>query len=256
MNTTVLIRRGAKPLGPAAVRSGVAAALLLLAAAAPAPGQGGNPNPGVAPPNSQPHGKTYGEWGAEWSQWLVGIPAAMNPALDATGEFGDVDQSGPVWFLAGTLSGSAERTLTVPAGKALFFPLVSYLSWDTDDLEAAKDLAESLGLDPDDLTTEELIRLYANANVDPGAELTLVIDGVALRDLRQYRADSPSFDILDTDLIDDFGLPISQPNLAVAAGYWIMLAPLPAGRHTIHFIAEEFDGSIVVDVTYHLTVGP
>src|SRR5262245_66409906 len=104
----------------------------------------------------------------------------MNPDLDSAGEFGAVDQSGPVWFLTGTFGGSAERTLTVPAGKALFFPRASYLSWDTADLEAAQDLAESWGLDPDDLTTEELIRLYANANIDRDAQLTLLLDGVAL----------------------------------------------------------------------------
>src|SRR5436853_3928133 len=29
----------------------------------------GNPNPGVLPPNSAPHGKTYAEWSAAWFKW-------------------------------------------------------------------------------------------------------------------------------------------------------------------------------------------
>ena len=71
-------------------------------------------------------------------------------------------------------------------------------------------------------------------------------------------AESSAFLIEDTDLADDLGVPIAEDNLAVAAGYWIMLAPLPVGEHTIHFTASVDNplfGQFEVDVTYHLTVG-
>ncbi len=49
----------------------------------------------------------------------------MNPVEDNTGKFCGLGQSGPVWFLAGTFGGTVERTCTIPAGKALFYPLVN-----------------------------------------------------------------------------------------------------------------------------------
>jgi hypothetical protein len=210
-----------------------------------------NDNPGILPVGAKLYGKTYGEWAAEWSQWLIGIPAESNPALDTTGGFADVDQSGPVWFLAGTFGGSAQRTVTVPAGKWLFFPLDTYISWAPGDLGAAAFVAETFyGLDPDDLTAEQLIRLYASFNLVALVDLSCTIDGVQVQHLEQYRASSPAFRITDADLLDDFGIPPSDyADFAVSDGYWIMLAPPRRGQHTIHFTAGSF-----LDVTYYLTV--
>jgi hypothetical protein len=47
--------------------------------------------------------------------------------------------------------------------------------------------------------------------------------------------------------------------VAVADGYWIMLAPLPIGEHTIRFkgaVDNDILGGFVVDVTYFITVAP
>jgi hypothetical protein len=44
----------------------------------------------------------------------------------------------------------------------------------------------------------------------------------------------------------------------VADGYWIFLAPLPAGEHEIHLYMEFTEGEWAGnshDVTYHLTIG-
>src|SRR2546423_6015845 len=76
----------------------------------------------IFPINSRPYGKSYGAWAASWWQWAFSIPEAYNPVTDTTGAFAGVGQSGPVWFVAGTFGGSAERTFTVPAGKGLFLP--------------------------------------------------------------------------------------------------------------------------------------
>ena len=81
--------------------------------------------PRVAPPQSQPYGASYGEWGAAWWQWALAQPASANPLFDSTGEYCGAGQSGQVWFLAGTFGGSAERTCTVPAGRALLLPVLN-----------------------------------------------------------------------------------------------------------------------------------
>src|SRR5262245_47401786 len=86
----------------------------------------GDPNPGVAPPTASPHGKTYGEWAAEHSRWLWPIPLGVNPGRDLDGSQCAINQDGPVWFLAGTFGGSVSRNCTIPAGKAIFFPLDAY----------------------------------------------------------------------------------------------------------------------------------
>ena len=90
------------------------------------------PKPEVFPRDSVAYGRTYGEWSAAWWQWSLAIPVANHPLFDKGGC--NVGQSGPVWFLGGKVcstgdptcdSSSATRTCTVPAGKALFFPLLN-----------------------------------------------------------------------------------------------------------------------------------
>jgi len=220
----------------------------------------GNPNPGVAPPNSTPGDMTYGEWGGAWWSWALGIPAASNPVIDETGEFGDVDQQGSVWFLAGTFGATAERTLSVPTGKKLFFPIINSVWWAPDDVEFAAMIAEDvLGLDPEEFTDKELIELMAVLQVTfDTLQMHCTVDGVEITNLEDYFAVSPPFPIIDTDLLDDWEVPISQPNCAIAAGYWLMLNPLKKGEHTIHFSADGQGNPVfadfALDVTYHLTV--
>jgi hypothetical protein len=60
-------------------------ASVLLTSLEAGPGLAQNRNPGVLPPNSAPHGLTYGEWSARWVKWAVEPPPAKNPLLDTTG---------------------------------------------------------------------------------------------------------------------------------------------------------------------------
>ena len=56
----------------------------------------------------------------------------MNPLTDQTGQFGAVNQPiGNVWFLAGNGGGATVRTVTIPAGKALFFPVANVFDVET-----------------------------------------------------------------------------------------------------------------------------
>jgi hypothetical protein len=219
-----------------------------------------NDNPGILPPQSKPYGMTYGAWGAQWWKWVIGIPAAENPAYsDETGEFGNVDQAGPVWFLAGNGGGTTVRTLDVPAGKALFFPILTTF-WgcpSPDERAFLEATAIALGMDPDDVAALKdvpLERLVIGAQMDSVASMSCTIDGVAVQHLKLYRAPSPVFTLTDLDLVGGGGLC----GDAVADGYWLMVAPLSAGEHTIHFSgaipADAPLGSFELDVTYHLTV--
>jgi hypothetical protein len=61
--------------------------------------QQGNPNPGVLPPNSRPHGQTYGEWSAAWWKWALEKSVVESPLLDTTGANCAIGQPRSVWFL-------------------------------------------------------------------------------------------------------------------------------------------------------------
>ncbi len=53
-----------------------------------------------------------------------------------------------------------------------------------------------------------------------------------------------------------YGLPGGTYGPCVADGIYLMVAPLSAGQHTIHFAAESFwfGDPWAIDVTYELTV--
>jgi hypothetical protein len=85
------------------------------------------------------------------------------------------------------------------------------------------------------------------------------VDGVSVNNLQGdllnnvYRALSPEFDlVLGADNI--FGAPAGTYSPGAGDGVYLMLAPLSAGRHTIHFHADIIAGG-QIDATYILTVG-
>ena len=237
----------------------VALVLALLLAAPVFAKKGNRGNPRVLPPHSSAYGMTYGDWGATWWQWALAIPAATNPLNDEFGDYAAEGQSGPVWFLGGTVNftpvpgedyayeGVAERTCSVPAGKALFFPIVN--------VEAST--AEGNGETVEELTT--LCDFY----VTHTTELSMAIDGRALVSLFAYRGTSGGYPLWWPDDDALFGLPpLDEPTLSVSDGYWMFLPPLPPGPHELHWAgkqefslaADGFDAIFSQDITYHLTV--
>ena|SRR6266851_4713522 len=82
-----------------------------------------NPNPGVLPPNSHPHGLMYGEWSARWWQYAVSVPG-----VDGKDVFDGcpAEPSGHVWFLEGTTAvPPPTRSCTVPSGRMILFPIIN-----------------------------------------------------------------------------------------------------------------------------------
>jgi hypothetical protein len=212
--------------------------------------QARNLNPGVLPPNSHAFGNSYGGWSAAWWQYVESQPVSSNPLLDSTGAGCREAQSGHVFFLVGAnSSGSVTRDqCTVPAGKALFFPLVNAF-----DFEPAK---TPLG------TWEELEGAFG-----PFFTLRASIDGVAVANLdpatTPYRAcagpvarcSAPSFSVfLPAENL--FGVPEGTYEPTVADGFYLLLAPLSPGSHTITFGGTGLflGGPFSQDITYHLVV--
>ncbi len=227
-------------------RSLGAALLVSLLSATPASVFAGNPNPGILPINSQPHGNSYGSWAAAWWQWALGIPEAQNPLLDTTGQYAGVNQNGPVFFLAGTIQGSAERNVTIPAGKSIFMPVHNWIFG-----------AGVFDCDPTvpgvtcDVPT---LREKAAAATTSVQSMEVTIDGVAVQKLQSYRAMSPDTFSVNFPVGAVFGIPAGTLSPHVADGYWLMLTPLTPGSHTIHVHVTNPDYGIEQDILDHITV--
>ena len=205
--------------------------------------EGSNISERVYPINSKPYGLTYGEWSAKWWQWLTSIPTKDNPSVDETGAKCAVGQKEPnLWFLSGTGGGEVTRACSIPAGKAIFFPVLN---------------VECDYLSPD-LKTESDLRKCAKDDQDKATNLQATVDGVAIPDLKSYRVQSPLFNMtLPKD--NAMGYPQGTTQ-AVSDGFWIILKPLPAGEHQIHFSGSLVDFTatgplnFVSDAKYDITV--
>jgi len=198
------------------------------------------------PRNSHAFGEGYSELTADWLEWVLAIPTAANPLLDLNGASAAVGQSGKVWFLVGnTTGGATTRTVIVPAGKALFFPIVNYFWVNTPEFgDAAWSPAQ-----------EAFVRQQIAAVVDTAYNLFLEIDGQPVPNVAGLRV-SGAVGACTLPADNIFGVPLAPgPHECVADGYWALLPPLPNGHHTIRFGGMFNNGSgFSLDVRYHITV--
>jgi hypothetical protein len=176
----------------------------------------------------------------------MSIPVPSNPILDEDGSYAAIGQSGPVWYLAGTWGGEATRTIAVPNGKALFFPVANYFWVNTPEFGDAPWSPEQ----------EAYVRSVLAELVDTGQNLALEIDGRPVPNVYELLRASST---VGTCMLPDDNLYGALPGMheCVADGFWALLPPMSTGMHTIHFHGE-FGAApgFFVDVTYHITVGP
>ncbi len=177
-------------------------------------------------------GVGLGEWTARWWRWASAQSVA--PYLDRDGRLCEIGQQGPVWFLAGT-DGTFKphRTCVMPEGKHLLVPVINMVYW---------------GPRGRDVPCREL-QAGAALNNDRLAGAIVVLDG---RTLGRLRLRSDGCFRMDPDN--------PRSRLGAADGYWLMLKPLPHGRHTLVVSAsygESGDkyGGMRQDFEYVLDVG-
>lgn len=240
------------------------ALMAVLVGAQPAQAQG-NTNPGVLPPDQKWYGLTYGEWSAKWYQWIYAIPAPNNPWLDTTGQHAKVGQNERVFFLAGVVCGlsspqsmctgegaTVTRDVTIRQGMPLFFPVANFQ-------------LDNLGNTGTPLTSADLQALAAQYMEKVVVRMSAQIDGVDVQNLANYRVTAPvfSYRIPGNNIYQAQGLDFGPQKVdpAVSDGVFLLLAPLPVGQHTIHFIAvfatdnkDPHESFFTLDVTYNITV--
>ena len=196
------------------------------------------------PIDSSPYGVPFANWTGQWWKWALEAPEARNPVSDVSGKNCAEGQEGPVWFLAGTYGGSASRSCSIPADKAILWNPISQ---------------ECSYAEFPALKTESDLRACVKNFQDKVTDVEVVIDGTSIKDLKSYRIQSPLFNFsLPEDNV--LALP-AQNTTGVSDGIWVFLHPLSPGNHQIHSkgVSVDFTGpavqNFVADVKYNLTVG-
>jgi hypothetical protein len=157
--------------------------------------------------------------------------------IDTTGTFCAVGQTGPVWFLAGTTLPNhfAKRRCTIPFGRSILFPiLVSEFSY----------------FEVPFIKTENDLISYVQKDVSNWSLLEATVDGFEIIGLNKYRIHYGPFNIsLPEDNVWNVKAGTTQ---AASDGFWVFLAPLSIGTHSISFhgIEPNFD----TRVTYLITI--
>jgi hypothetical protein len=165
----------------------------------------------VIPAGSIVEGKSIEEWTAEWWRWGLSFTEGQSPIFDDdTGKLGHLgDVGGPVFFFGAIAN--ITRTFNVPCGKYLLYPLLTSVAWDDE---------------------EEALRQYNSEFIDPITALYASVDGKRVPHLFSHRETTQD---LFSVTFPDGGLNGEVGGVfdAVSDGYWLMLAPLAPGRHTI-----------------------
>jgi hypothetical protein len=184
---------------------------------------------------------------AQWWQWVLDTPASENPLTDSTGQFAAVNQpKGNVWFLAGNSGGTTVRTVTIPAGKALFVPVANV--FDVEDGTATPGGTVFSVKKP-----LQVAQGFVSSVISTAYGLSCSVDGTPVPITAANLEVSTPFSLhLPADNL--FGLSAGVYYPAVDSGYYVLLNPLSAGQHTIHFTGSIAFFGFSLDVTYYLTV--
>jgi hypothetical protein len=207
-------------------------------------------------PAAAHYGKTYGEWAGAWVQYIgnVAPPECTSPITDPTGAGCQLyqDPEAPVFMLAGNYGGVSLRDeCVVPAGKALFFPLINIYG-------------DNAGT-PAELTLSDAdLQKFVEDNIAGvlPESLELSVDGQSIAHPERGLVPTTPYTLTFTAGANAYtcagvdGVDGEFPGYV--GGYWAMLAPLSSGAHTLAFGGAASDGvqgqATTIDVTYDLTV--
>ena len=199
----------------------------------------------IFPPGGKPYGLTYADHIKNFWKWAIKTPANENPVNDPTGvkcATGQENTNSSVFYLAFNNGGTSQRTCKVPAGKALFIPVMQVESSDKELPKASvADLSNSAKNDQDHVNS-----LY----------LKIGDKEYNFKDLDKYRTHTDAFDVVFPDN-GIFGVLKGGVSKAVADGRYIITEPLAKGTYPIHFKSSLIDPSnpdtnFAQDITYKI----
>lgn len=159
-------------------------------------------------------GKPVSDYPALWWQWANTKRWGARPFQDPSGAQCALNQSGPVWFLAGTDgTDTVHRRCRVPTGRHLFLPVIAMLETAT----------------PGVARTCEQVKKAAAANNEHAVLVRVTLDGQAIH-ASSLRIASECF---NAHTRSDYLTRNDGWSPAATDGYWLMLAPLEPGEHSL-----------------------
>jgi hypothetical protein len=183
-------------------------------------------------PGEKAFGLTLTEWATAYFQWYYSLPASGHPATDKTGVHAGKAQRLPVWFLPQSDLYSNEiltRTVFVPDGCGILF---------------SGALMFSASLDPGQFPDEEWFaeaQELADDSASRIKKLEVSLDGVPIQEPQQYRVRTPIFTVVipPGNLM---GWPVTPGEdhrvTAIGEAYFLLLPPLPVGKHVLRYQRE------------------
>ncbi len=157
-------------------------------------------------------------WSERWWQWVARFDAADVPYLDPDGRrCAQHQEQGAVWFLAGTDGNfDAVRSCKVPADRHLFVPLINWVV--------------TAGPPGDAAWSCEQKRAQAARFAEHVISGLVLLDGRPVGEFKRMRVASQ----------DCFSGPGGVSG--ASDGYWLMLKPLPPGKHQLAIAATFREG--------------
>lgn len=231
------------------------------------------------------HSQEYSSLSARWWQWAFGSENAV--IFDRTGEQCALGQpESDVWFLAGQMmmrrtvgdvenvdSPGVSRLCTIPSGRRLFFPLLNsyngclYPQESVDDLRQQLDSMSPLGNAGISISLGGSVagfkfsELLAKASGEPSllAQRTKSeVFSIGSKGLAYFESQRRLHraGVSNAHDADSPHGGYACPDVFVGDGYYVLLAPLPPGRHrlVIDSSTRVKDSVARVHVTYDLTV--
>lgn len=237
-------------------------------------------------PDAPGTGRSQAKLTTDWWQWALSVPdqnpnedGYQGPFNDPKGDYAGLNQSGPVFFLAGPLfvdpaapnPGPIERNITVPRGKEIFFPVVN-VEWDnaqlqaffgTDDPTTPENENFFAGLPNNGILSPAELRTLNEACMATTTDMFCVINGDSLFSdadwgddaLINYRQVTPTPKGFNLRIPADnaLGLPLEATDNgrglikgAMSDGIWVNLKLAP-GSHQLTFGGTFNFGSISLD---------
>jgi hypothetical protein len=209
---------------------------------------GNDAAPGVTPldPTTKHYGESYTQWAGAWVKWFYELPLDANcadPISDTTGERCDFaqDPASKVYFLAGNFGGKVKRTKCVmPADKALFMPIL--VQWH-----------DNGGVAADMLATDAQLKAQAVSDQKGVQQVTFELDGNVVDDLEPFAINAAPYTYTvppEPNVYSCQGTPgVTGTYSGYANGYFVLLPPLVAGKHTIAFSGNT-TGGFSLNVSY------
>jgi len=200
-------------------------------------------NKGVYSIDAKPFGIKYGEWTAHWWQWNMGMPSATHLREHFDSKKCNMDQKGPIWFLPDGLNGKELRSCTIPSDKAVLVPALTG-NCDDDNPQSP-------------MNDEELLKCASEGG--DYSTISATLDGVALKNLNDYKISSPPFNMT----VPEDNIFNNKPGTyrTIANGWYVFLEPLSEGAHQLNLTTNVVNPlhpeyNYNSELTYEITVEP